>query len=69
MHGFKQADDRRKRQANYVEVVPFDPRNPASGLALDAVGSGFVESIARGKVGCKLGGGDLAKDDVGGFYV
>jgi hypothetical protein len=37
-------------EAHDVEEVAFDTRDPAGGVALDAVGAGFVERVAGGKV-------------------
>jgi hypothetical protein len=56
-------------EAHYVEEVAFDAGDPAGGVALDAVGSGFVEGVVGGEVEGEFGLGDGGKEDGGGFYV
>ncbi len=56
-------------EAHYVEEVAFDARDPASGVALDAVGAGFVEGVVGGEVVGEVGVGDGGEEDAGGFYV
>ena len=62
-----EADDAGDGQAHDVEVVAFDARNPAGGVALDAVGAGLVEGLGRGAVAIELALGDVGEDDVGGL--
>ena len=56
-------------KAHDVEEVAFDAGDPAGGVALDAVGSGFVEAVAGGEVVGEVGGGDGGEEDGGGFDV
>ena len=65
----QQADGGGDGEAYYVEVVAFDAGDPAGGVALDAVGAGFVERVAGGDVVAEFGVGDFGEGDVGGFDV
>jgi hypothetical protein len=56
-------------EAYYVEEVAFDAGDPAGSVALDAVGSGFVEGVVGGEVVGQFGFGDRGEEDAGGFYV
>jgi hypothetical protein len=56
-------------EAHYVEEVAFDAGDPAGGVALDAIGSGFVEGVVGGEVVGEVGVGDGGEEDAGGFYV
>ena len=57
------------REAHNVEEIAFDAGDPASGVALDAVGPGFVEAVAGGEVVGEVGFGDWGEEDAGSFYV
>jgi hypothetical protein len=56
-------------EAHDVEEVAFDSGDPAGGVALNAVGAGFVEGVAGGEVMGEVGVGDGGEEDAGGFYV
>ena len=56
-------------EAHDVEEVAFDAGDPAGGVALDAVGTGFVEAVAGGEVVGEIGVGDGGEEDAGGFDV
>ena len=56
-------------ETNYVEEVAFDAGDPAGGVALDAVGTGFVERISGGEVVGEVIVGDVGEEDAGGFDV
>jgi hypothetical protein len=65
----EELDDGGYGEAHYVEEVAFDAGDPAGGVALDAVGSGFVEGVVGGEVVGEVGFGDRGEEDAGGFYV
>jgi len=56
-------------EAHDVEEVALDAGDPAGGVTLDAVGTGFVEGVAGAEVVVELVGGDCGEEDVGGFDV
>lgn len=56
-------------EAHDVEEVAFDAGDPAGGVALDAIGSGFVEGVAGGQVVGEVFVGDGGEEDGGGFDV
>ena len=65
----EEADGGGDGEAHNVEEVAFNAGDPAGGVALDAVGSGFVEGIAGGEIDGKFGLWDGGDEDGGGFYV
>ena len=65
----EKTDDGGDGEAHYVEEVAFDAGDPAGGVALDAVGAGFVEGVVGGEVVGEVGVGDGGEEDAGGFYV
>ncbi len=65
----EEADDGGEGEAHDVEEVAFDAGDPAGGVALDAVGSGFVERVAGGEVVGQVGVGDGGEEDAGGLDV
>ena len=54
-------------EAHYVEEVAFDAGDPAGGVALDAVGSGFVERVPGGKIEGEVVVGDGGEEHARGF--
>ena len=56
-------------EAHDVEEVAFDAGDPAGGVALDAVGSGFVERVPGGKIEGEVVVGDGGEEHAGGFDV
>ena len=56
-------------EAHNVEEVALDAGDPAGGVALDAVGSGFVERVPGGKIVGEVVVGDGGEEHAGGFDV
>lgn len=54
-------------EADYIEVVAFDARDEAAGLALDGVGAGFVARLAGCEVTRDFARGERSEMDFGGF--
>jgi len=51
LHAFDHAGYEGQRQSNNIEIAAVDARNPARGLTLDGIGSGFAVGFAGGDVG------------------
>jgi hypothetical protein len=62
-------DDGGDWEAHDVKEVAFDTGDPAGGVALDAIGAGFVERVAGGEIVGEVGVGNGGEEDAGGFYV
>ena len=56
-------------EADDVEVVALDAWDPAGGVALDAVGAGLVQGLAREEVAGEFGVLDEVDGDVGDLDV
>src|ERR1035441_2064632 len=63
--GFEEGGDEGYGQADHVEVVALDARDPAGCAALNGVGAGFVHGFAGGDVGGDLLVGEGKKADGG----
>ena len=59
--------DEGEGKADDVEVVALDAGDPASGEALDGVGSGFIHGLAGGDVGVDVFVGECEEADGGDF--
>ncbi len=59
------AGDECEGQPNDIEIAPVDAGNPAGGLALDGVGSGFAVRLASGDVAGDVLVGGREEGDVG----
>lgn len=61
----EQGDGAGERKAHDVEVAAFDAGDPAGGIALDAIGSGFVHGLAAHEVVDELLVVDEVEEDLG----
>ena len=61
----QQAYGRGNGQAHHVEEAAFDARNPARGVALNAVRTGLVERVAGREIGLQVGFVNRVEGDVG----
>ena len=57
--------DTGEREADDIGVIAFDAGDELGGDALDAVGAGLVEGLARGDVGIDHFDGHLIESDSG----
>jgi len=65
----EEAESSSDGQADDVEIAALDARDPAGGVALDAVGAGFVEGLAAGEIVDQFGLLDDIEGDLGDFDV